>query len=141
MNSDTQFAIYWDSSSILSALFKDSHSEDALEWSKKKGAHLISTLAYTEVCAVISRIQRERLLADILINAAFEALESGPWRHLNIWPDWERLKGLSSKWPLRGADLWHLAAAKTLQKQLPELILLSFDERLRTAAEGENISP
>ena len=139
MNPEAQFAIYWDSSSILSALFKDPHSEKALEWTKKKGVHLISTLAYAEVCAVISRIQRERLLADILINAAFEALESGPWRHLNIWPDWERLKDLSSKWPLRGADLWHLAAAKTLQTQLPELIIFTFDEKLKTAAEGEDL--
>jgi len=87
MNREKYFVIYWDSSSILSALFKDSNSKEAQEWSKKEGAHLLSALAYSEVCAVISRIKRERLLADVLIEAAFEALETGPWRHLNIWPE------------------------------------------------------
>jgi len=27
------------------------------------------------------------------------------------WPEWEIVRALSAKWPLRGADLWHLAAA------------------------------
>ncbi len=35
---------------------------------------------------------------------------------------------------LGGADLRHLAAAKTLQKQILELELLSFDKRLMAAA-------
>ena len=139
MNKKIPIVIYWDSSSVLSALFKDSYSQEALEWSRKEGVHLISTLAYTEVCAVISRIKRERLLADVLIDAAFEAFERGPWRHLNIWPDWKKIIALSLKWPLKGANLWHLAAAKTLQKQIPELIMSPFDSRLRVAAEGENL--
>lgn len=130
--------IYWDSSSILSALFKDSNSETAIEFAGREGVHLISTLAYAEVCAVIHRIKRERLLTDILISAAFEALEKGPWRHLNVWPEWKQTKRLSNKWPLRGADLWHLATAKTLQNQTPELIVFTFDGKLLAAAEGEN---
>ena len=132
-------AVYWDSSSILSVLFKDSYSKEALNWSSKKGVHLISTLGYTEVCAVISRIKREKLLADILIDVAFKTLNSGPWRFLNIWPEWEKLKALSLKWSLRGTDLWHLATAKMLQKHIPELTLLTFDSRLRIAAEGEGL--
>lgn len=131
--------VYWDSSAVLSALFKDSHSVEAQEWSFKKGVHLVSTLAYAEVCAVMSRIQRERILADVLIETAYEALETGPWRRLNILPEWERFKALSSKWPLRGADLWHLAIAKTLQKQIPELLFLTFDPKLATAARGERL--
>ena len=94
---------------------------------------MISTLAYAEVCAVIARLKGEKILADVLISAAFEALEQGPWRHLNILPEWEGIKILSQKWSLRGADLWHLAAAKTLQSQLPELELLTFDKRLGSA--------
>jgi predicted nucleic acid-binding protein len=47
---------------------------------------------------------------------------------------------LASNWSLRGADLWHLAAAKTLQCELPELLLLTFDQRLYHAAAGENIA-
>ena len=137
MKNDTQSVVYWDSSAILSALFKDARSEEAIEWSRKKGVHLISTLAYAEVCAVITRLKRERILADVLVMAAFEALDLGPWRHLNISPDWELIKALSQKWSLRGADLWHLAIGKTLQNQIPELELLTFDRRLSAAATKE----
>ncbi|MFQ6070903.1 MAG: type II toxin-antitoxin system VapC family toxin [Candidatus Aminicenantales bacterium] len=139
MNEKAQCVTYWDSSSVLSALFKDKNSRKALEWSRKDGIHLISTLAYAEVCAVISRIKRERLLADVLINAAFEALETGPWRHLNIQPEWDEVKNISLRWPLRGADLWHLATAKILQEKLPELIILTFDKNLKKAAQAENL--
>ncbi|MGH2424940.1 MAG: hypothetical protein ACRDF1_01465 [bacterium] len=41
------------------------------------------------------------------------------------------------KWSLRGADLWHLCTAKSLQSELPELRILTFDARLATAARGE----
>jgi len=132
-------AVYWDSSSILSVLFKDTHSKEALTWFRKNGVHLISTLGYTEVCAVISRIEREKLLADILIDIAFKALKTGQWRYLNMWPEWEKLKALSQKWSLRGAHLWHLATAITLQNQIPELTLLTFDNRLGIAAKGEGL--
>ena len=43
------------------------------------------------------------------------------------------------KHSLRGADLWHLAAAMTLKRELPELWLMTFDQRLKTAAELEGI--
>ncbi len=132
-------AVYWDSSSILSVLFKDSHSKEALSWFRKNGVHLISTLSHTEVCGVISRIKKEKLLADILIDVAFKALKTGPWRYLNIGPEWERLKELSLKLSLGGAHLWHLATAITLKKQIPELTLLTFDDGLRTAAEAEGL--
>lgn len=140
MNREIHSVIYWDASAILSALFKDCRSEEALEWSQKEGVHLISTLSYAEVCAVIARLKKERLLADVLVEAAFEALERGPWRHLNIWPEWEGIKKLSLKWYLRGADLWHLAVAKMILKQIPELVLLTFDKRLKIAAEKEHLA-
>ena len=129
--------IYWDSSAVLSALFTDTHSQDAKKWSTAKGVHFISTLTLAEVTAVISRMQRERILADTLSQAAFEVLDNGPWRRISSLPDWKLIRFLSAKWPLRGADLWHLAAAKSLHKEFPELILLSFDNRLKKAAEGE----
>ena len=140
MKNDTPSIVYWDASAILSALFKDSRSEEAIQWSRKKGVHLISTLAYAEVCAVISRLKREKILADILVNAAFEALDQGPWRYLNVLPDWEQIKTLSQRRLLRGADLWHLAVGITLQKQIPELELLTFDKKLRAAVKKEHLS-
>ena len=54
-------------------------------------------------------------------------------------PDWNLMRALSLKWPLRGADLWHLAAAKNLHADLPELKVLSFDQRLVRAAREEGV--
>ncbi len=129
--------IYWDTSAILSTVFSDPHSETAKIWIEKKGVHLISTLAYAEFCAVISRMQREKLLNDIVSQAVFEVLDSGPWRRIFSSPELKTLRRLSARWPLRGADLWHLATAKSLSHDFPELYLLSFDNRLKQAAEGE----
>jgi predicted nucleic acid-binding protein len=139
MGSHDMPVLYWDTSAILSALFMDSHSDVAQRWSHTTGVHLMSTLAFAETCAVIARIHRERLVAEVLIAAAYEVLETGPWRRLNAWPAWDIIQPLSEQWPLRGAGLWHLATAKTLQRQLPELFLLTFDARLQTAAQGEDM--
>jgi hypothetical protein len=38
-----------------------------------------------------------------------------------------------------GADLWHLSAAKSLQSQLPEMLLPTFNNRLRKVAQGEGL--
>ena len=131
--------IYWDASAVLSALFTDRYSQDATKWSNAEGVHFISTLTFTEVTAVISRMKRERILTDTLSQAAFEVLDNGPWRRVSTLPDWRMIRSLSAKWPLRGADLWHLAAAKSLHREFPELSLLSFDNRLKRAAEGEDM--
>ena len=132
--------VYWDSSGILSALFEDAHSKKVLVWLKKKGIHLISSLGYAEVCAVISRLKRDKKLSGVFSDAALDTLTAGPLRHLNIQPDRKWIVSLSAKWALRGADLWHLAVAKTLEEQIPELILLTLDNRMRTAAEGEELA-
>ena len=131
--------IYWDASAVLSALFKDSHSVDAAKWARAEGVHLLTTVGYAETCAVIARLQRERILAEVLVEAAHQSLADGPWRRLNALPDWSVMVGLSKKWSLRGAHLWHLATAKTLRTQLPELTLLTYDAGLREAARGESL--
>ncbi len=131
--------IYWDSSALLSALFTDSNSRVAQKWSGTKGVHFISTLTFAEVFAVIHRMQRERLLSDSLSQAAFEVLDNGPWRRISTWPEWKITRSLSAKFPLRGADLWHLATAKSMHAEFPELYLLSFDKRLIKAAESEGL--
>lgn len=132
--------LYWDSSAILSALFSDGHSKEAMAWARRPGLHLLSTLAWAEVHAVISRIERERALERILVNAARETLDRGPWRRVNASPEWELIRVLSLRSQLRGADLWHLSTAKSLQTELPEVKILSFDTRLRAAARGEGLA-
>lgn len=136
----TAAVLYWDTSAVLSALFRDEHSDEASAIARETRMHLMSTLAWAETHAVIARIHRERMLASVLIEAALEALESGPWRRVNVLPDWNVIQALAPAWPLRGADLWHLAAAKHLHAEIPELALFSFDARLTTAARGEGLA-
>lgn len=78
--------------------------------------------------------------SGVFYEAAFDTITAGPLRHLNIQPDRKWIASLSAKWPLRGADLWHLAAAKTLAEQIPEIILLALDDRMRAAATGEELT-
>ncbi len=140
MSTEVAGAVYWDSTAILATLFRDRHSDEASRRARGSGVYFLSTLAWAEVQAVIARIERERALAKVLVAAAREALEAGPWRRLNAVPDWKLVQDLSSKWPLRGADLWHLAVAKSLQSELPELTFLSFNARLARAAQGEGLA-
>ncbi|MDQ7843993.1 MAG: PIN domain-containing protein [Armatimonadota bacterium] len=140
MTSPAQAVVYWDSSAILSALFKDRHSARAAAAARTAGLHLLSSLAWAEVHAVIARIAREQVLAGVLVEAARETLEHGPWRRVTVAPDWRQVGALASRWPLRGADLWHLGAAKTLQRELPALRVLTFDARLAEAARAEGLA-
>jgi len=140
MDRQPEPVVYWDSSALLSVLFQDAHSPNAVKWSQKPGIHLISSLAFVEVCAVLARLKRERLVADVLVSAAYESLEHGPWRSLLIQPERKRIKPLAARRSLRGADLWHLGAVLTLQEQLPEIKILTYDLRLKKAAQAEHVS-
>ena len=131
--------IYWDASALLSALFTDSNSGSAQKWSGAKGVHFVSSLTFAEVSAVINRMQRGRLISESLYQAAFEVLDNGPWRRISTLPEWEIMRSLSAKHPLRGADLWHLATAKSMHTEFPELYLLSFDKRLIKEAHSERL--
>jgi len=132
-------AVYWDASAVLSALMLDEYSDQAQEWSKRDGIHLVSTLSCAEVYAVLFRLQREKKANDKAIQGVIEAFELGPWQKLNLQPEWHQMKLLASQWSLRGSDLWHLATAAMIRMDLPELVLLTFDKRLLLAAKGERL--
>jgi predicted nucleic acid-binding protein len=131
--------IYWDSTALLSYLIRDSHSDQTQARAKQKGVHLLTTLAIAEVYTVLSRIQRENVLPDLVVESLFEILESGPWSRLNIGPDSMAMREIACRWPLRGSRLWHLATAKTLQREFPELMILTYDRELARASEGESL--
>jgi len=135
----TDAAYYWDASAVLSALFLDEHSPRAVKWAMLDGMHLMSSLCLAEVNAVIERTRRDRKVSDVLVEAAKEALSSGPWRRLELGPTWASLESLPRRWPLRGADLWHLATASALRDELGEIYFLAFDTRLAAASEAEGL--
>lgn len=133
--------VYWDASAILSFLFQDIHSASARNWAEKEGVHFISSLAWSEVCAVIFRLKKENIISESAVHTAYEAIRQGPWRRLSAIPEWDLTENLSKRWSLRGADLWHLAAGKSLQNEMPELVLLTFDLKLEKSVRGESLFP
>jgi predicted nucleic acid-binding protein len=139
MNKSAQ-VIYWDASAILSALVEDDHTDQAQEWLKKRGAHVVSTLSYAEVIAVFERLRRSGVVSEKLVDRSLEGLERGPWQRLDLQPDWGDIRSLASQWSLRGADLWHLSTAIGLGREIGEMTLLTFDKRLRLAAQGAGLT-
>lgn len=129
--------LYWDASAVLSVLLEDAHSATAQGYARKKGVHFLSSLAATEVCAVLRRMKHEGALTDILHKSAIAVLENGPWRRLSIQPEWNVIKEISSGHVLKGADLWHLAAVKSLKAELPEVQIITFDKQLLAASRKE----
>lgn len=89
---------------------------------------------------MIARGIRDRRLTDVLGASALEAVSLGPWRRLESGPAWDIVKRLSGTTGLHGAQLWHLATTLTLRVQVPELRLLTFDERLREAAAASGLA-
>ena len=132
--------IYWDTSAILSALFMDSHSETARRWAANAAVHLISSLAFTEACAVTWRMARNGMVTESLAISTINTIEHGIWRHINAEPDWSIVSGLAQRTVLRGADLWHLSLTATLRRDLPELQMLTFDAKLHEAACREDLA-
>lgn len=132
--------LYWDAPAILAALIKEARSSAVLKWAGKEGLHLISSLAYAEVVAVIDRMERERLLTRVLAESAYQAMLEGPWRFIHFCPSRKQVDLFRGQYPLRGADLWHLALAKALESEIPGLKILTFDKKLAKAAESESIA-
>jgi predicted nucleic acid-binding protein len=139
VNTRSIAVVYWDTSALISVLFHDAHSVAAARIARKAGFHFLSTLAWAEAHAVIGRLAHDRISTGALLDTARDLLNVGPWRRVNVAPSWDVVGVLATKWPLRGADLWHLAAAKSLQTELPELAMLSFDSKLAAAAKGEGL--
>lgn len=136
---DAPAVVYWDSSAVISALFQDPNTKKAKIFAEREALHLLTTLAYAEVSAVISRMRREHALTEVLSQSALEVLDRGPWRRISISPEWALIKTLAKKHSLRGADLWHLATAVALTHEFPEISLLTFDQKLMAAAEIEKL--
>ena len=128
--------VYWDASAILSVLIHDAYSRRATAVARRTLTHLMSTLTYAEVSAVIARFERDRTLPPVLADSSREMLRAGPWARLLLQPDSTTIDEAAVRWPLRGADLWHLATAITLTRELPEVRVFTFDARLGAAAEG-----
>ena len=131
--------VYWDASALVAALFSEIHTVAARDLAAQERAHLISSLAWVEVQATLARAIRDGRVSPVLVDAAEGALRSGPWTYVSAAPKADLARSLARRWPLRGADLWHLTLVKTLQEELPELVFATYDSALVEAAIGEGV--
>jgi predicted nucleic acid-binding protein len=133
--------VYWDASALASTLLEDAHTDQARRWARRPGLHLLSTLAHAEICAVVGRARREDRLTDAQSARVLGALDTGPWSRLEVGPDPATVRRLAEEHPLRGADLWHVAAALAVRDEIPEIVLLTFDDRMRRAVRATGLHP
>jgi len=130
---------YWDASAVLSTLISDAHSKTATALLRQPAPHFLSTLALAEVLAVLSRLELEGQIRPADWRRAAASLFAAPWLRYEGQPRRELLADLAARTALRGADLWHLAAALTAWEELPELRFVTFDRALATAATAEGM--
>ena len=118
-------------------LLRDARSDAALARIRRPDVHILSTLAWVEVHAVLARHLREGT-PDSVVSRAASTLERAGWRHLRTGPSRAHVSALAQRWSLRGADLWHLATARTLGDEV-RISVLTFDRALDEAAKGEGM--
>jgi predicted nucleic acid-binding protein len=94
---ETSVVICRDSSAVISGLFKDPNSRRAKAMAERDGLHLLTTLAYAEVNAVMARMKRDDTLTQVLFQSAHEILDRGPWRRISIAPEWTMTRRLAAK--------------------------------------------
>lgn len=132
--------LYCDTSAILSMLVDDQHSDAARRAIEAADYNIVSTLAIAETLAVMGRRAREAPCESALLKAAAQTFFDGTWLWTLETPPKTIIANLAQSHPLRGADLWHLACAKALAAEFPELQLLTFDKALLRAADDEGFA-
>lgn len=123
---------YWDASAIIAALFEDERALRARQLNRVADLSFMSSLAYAETVAVTSR----RHVTAAQAAEARDVLHRA-WRWSEIIPEAGNLRSLASQYSLRGADLWHLAAARELRSVFPTLRIVTYDNALAAAASAE----
>lgn len=133
-------AVYWDGSAVLSLLFPGQQTPAAKIFAARNAEHVMSSLTLTEVYAAFERGRKSGAYSEAVIAEGKGRFECGRWRYVRVSPHRAMLRELAAACALKGAGLWHLALAKTLCLERPELRLLSFDAKLVEAARGAGIS-
>lgn len=133
-----QHVFYWDTSAIVSLFVRDNHSEKIGGYFGLKGINLLSSLTIAETFSVLARANNPDL-AKIKAELISDIAHGREWGLTHVIPANQLLLELSNLYRLRGADLWHLAVAVTLKQDFPQITLLTFDNELAEAANGEKI--
>lgn len=126
--------VYWDGPAVASTLVRGPDSERALAVLREPAVHLVSTLAWMQAVAEAARLVRDGALTREQTRAVTDALERGPWRLTYACPRRAALESVLAG-PYDAATRWHLATARTLRRQLPELRLFALEGPVRALAD------
>jgi len=136
--------VYFDSSAFVKLVVEEDGSDLAATLWDGCDAAMSSRLAYPEVRAALSAAGRSGRLERRALRQAVRGWEDlwGACRPIELTPSVAAQAGdLCDELGLRGADAVHLASALALRPT--ELVLATWDRRLRTASltEGLRVAP
>ena len=131
--------VYVESSAVVAWLLAEPES-GAVGTVLAESAHLVAS--DLTLCETRRALVRHEAVGRLSSDAARErraALRSlaRPWALLDIGPEvLDRAGEPFPAEPVRSPDAIHLASALLVRSHIPDLIVLSLDHRLRSAAEG-----
>lgn len=129
--------VYAETSAVLRWLFGEPGGGDIRDVLARSPKVTSSRLTLIEARRVVRRAEREERLtaaqgADVL---AVLAQASATWALLEIWEEVaRRAEDAFPHEPVRALDAIHLASALFLRRSVPDLAILTADERLKANA-------
>jgi predicted nucleic acid-binding protein len=135
---------FWDTSALLALFVAEKESARARSWLRRDPVVIVWTFARVELLSALARRERhEPSSARALARARAQVLQA--------WEEWSEIVALEPVrrqaerlvfvHPLPAADALQLGAALVATDLRPErLPIVTFDERLATAAEKEGFS-
>jgi len=135
---------FWDSSAVVPLVCAESTSGRCRSWLRADPVMLVWALAATEVVSALTRKRREGALERSLFAAAKERLAKleRAWNEVTQYDAVRaRARRLLEVHLLSSADALHLAAALIAIEERTAIIeIVTFDQRLREAAEKEGFA-
>jgi len=135
---------FWDSSAVVPLVCAESASGRCRSWLRADPVMLVWALAATEVVSALTRKRREGALDRSLFAAAKERLAKleRAWNEVTQYDAVRaRARRLLEVHLLSAADALHLAAALIAVEERTAIIeIVTFDQRLREAAEKEGFA-
>ncbi len=138
---------FWDSSALVPLIVAEKETDYCLKTLSGDQEMLIWCLSKVEVISALCRIVRDEKFSESDFNKAkkqFNELIQRAYEVKAIEKVRNRALRLLEVHPLRAADAYQLASALVATQEDPDrLSILSFDERLKSAAakEGFDVNP
>jgi predicted nucleic acid-binding protein len=134
--------LYLDSSSLLKLYLEEPHSELVRQAVRDVASLATSRIAYPEVTSALTRRRREGYIDPSGLEEILRAV-SDDW--LDLWRievDEQAAAALTRRYPLRGCEAIHLAAAAGLAaaSEAGTVVFCSFDARQLAAARSEGLT-